>query len=84
MTPCEEQVERVMKKSKAREWTVWEMVERTEYSYSSVHLALKGLVARKIIKKRKLEKDGRIGSPGYGYFLAKTQAVSTKKRQVVK
>ena len=42
MTPCQVEVERTMKKSRAREWTTWELVERTGYSYSSVHLALTG------------------------------------------
>ncbi len=82
MTPAMEQVERTMKKSKAREWTIWELVERTGYSYSSVHLALGGLVERKIVTRRKLTSDGRLGNPGFGFFIQKKKPVSTAKKQV--
>jgi len=60
-----------MKKSKAREWTVWELAERIDYSYSSIHLALRTLVADGTVQRRLLEADGRLGRPGYGYWIKK-------------
>lgn len=68
-SPCVDQVERAMKRSKAREWTVWELAERVDYSYSSIHLALKKLVENGNVKRRLLEADGRLGRPGYGYWI---------------